>query len=121
MPMRAPRICSCGRRVAYGERCQCQKQRDRAADAKRPSAALRGYDSEWRELSRAYPTRGSIVFPATVPAPLVEAVCQLAAWWYAQREAALVGVNAAEIPLGVTDIVNGYRDWSWGEADTDAD
>ncbi len=54
MPMRAPRICSCGRRVAYGERCQCQKQRDRAADAKRPSAALRGYDSEWRELSQAY-------------------------------------------------------------------
>lgn len=72
-------------------------------------------------LRDEYPTQGSIVFPATVPAPLVEAVCQLAAWWYAQREAALVGVNAAEIPLGVTDIVNGYRDWSWGEADTDAD
>jgi 5-methylcytosine-specific restriction endonuclease McrA len=54
MPMRAPRICACGRRVPQDVRCQCQKQRDRLADASRPSASLRGYDSEWRALSKAF-------------------------------------------------------------------
>jgi len=71
-------------------------------------------------LAEKYPAAGSTSYPATVPPPLVEAVCQLAAWWYEQRAAALVGVSAAEIPLGVTEIVNNYRDWSWGEPDDDA-
>lgn len=71
-------------------------------------------------LADRYPTKDEVAYPATVPPPLVEAVCQLAAWWYAQREAVLVGVSATEIPLGVKDIVDAHRDWSWGEADTDA-
>lgn len=52
--------------------------------------------------------------PEEVPASLHEAVCQLAAWWYEQRESALIGVNAAEIPHGVWSIVNEYREWSFG-------
>jgi len=54
MPMRAARICICGRRVPSGIRCQCRKAKDREADARRGSSTARGYDSEWRELSRAY-------------------------------------------------------------------
>ncbi|HEV7283907.1 MAG TPA: HNH endonuclease signature motif containing protein, partial [Kaistia sp.] len=54
MPRRAPRICSCGKVVAAGERCACQVKRDsiRKArhDAKRPSAGQRGYDADWRKL-----------------------------------------------------------------------
>lgn len=55
---------------------------------------------------------------STVPPGLKECVCQLAAHWYENREATLVGVNAQVMPLGVDDIVNEYRDWSWGEAET---
>lgn len=54
MPVRAARICSCGRRVPHGLRCECRKAADRVANAKRPSAAQRGYDAEWRGLSKAF-------------------------------------------------------------------
>lgn len=51
MPTRAPRICSCGKVVPFGIKCECQKARKRASDriynAKRPSARQRGYDKEW--------------------------------------------------------------------------
>ena len=52
-----------------------------------------------------------------IPPALVEAVCQLAAHWYENREAVLVGVNAQELPFGLWSIVNNYRNWSWGEVD----
>ena len=52
-----------------------------------------------------------------VPPALSECVCQLAAHWYENREAALVGISAQPLPLSMWDIVNEYRDWSWGEAD----
>jgi uncharacterized phiE125 gp8 family phage protein len=46
---------------------------------------------------------------ANVPAPLKEAVKQLAAHWYENREAVLVGVNAQAIPLGLFDLIEPYR------------
>jgi hypothetical protein len=46
-----------------------------------------------------------------VPADLCEAVLQLAAWWYENRETA--GPGAKEVPFGVSDIVMGRRDWSF--------
>lgn len=46
-----------------------------------------------------------------MPADLVQAVSQLAAFWYDQREAAGDGVK--EVPFGVRDIVNGYREWTF--------
>lgn len=48
-----------------------------------------------------------------IPPSLVEAVSQLAAHWYKNREATLVGVNAQMLPLGVQDIVREYRCWSF--------
>lgn len=47
-----------------------------------------------------------------VPPSLREAVCQLAAWWYEQREAAVVE-TAREIPFGVSELVREFRDWSF--------
>lgn len=58
MPTRAPRICACGRVVAYGVKCACQMQRDKerkaAFDRTRPSASARGYDSKWREAREGF-------------------------------------------------------------------
>lgn len=52
-------------------------------------------------------------YPEAVPAALVEAVSQLAADWYENREATLVGVTAVEIPFGVQAIVAEYRSYSF--------
>lgn len=49
-----------------------------------------------------------------IPPALVEAVCQLAAHWYENREATLVGVNGQELPFGVWQIVNEFREYSFG-------
>ncbi|MDJ1632521.1 head-tail connector protein [Rhizobium rhizogenes] len=49
-----------------------------------------------------------------IPPALVEAVCLLAAHWYENREATLVGVVGQELPFGVWSIVNEYREFSFG-------
>lgn len=54
MPFRAPRICSCGLKVAYGARCICQVQRKAEADKRRPNARERGYDTSWQRESKAF-------------------------------------------------------------------
>lgn len=46
-----------------------------------------------------------------VPPALVEAVSQLAAWWYEQREAA--GDGAREVPFGVREIVTEFREFTF--------
>lgn len=51
MPMKAPRICGCGHRVAAGLRCPCEAKQaaDRKArfDQKRPNSSQRGYNGTW--------------------------------------------------------------------------
>lgn len=42
-----------------------------------------------------------------------QAALMLVAHWYENREASLVGVNAQSVPIGVTDIVNNHRNYSW--------
>lgn len=53
-----PRICSCGRIVAHGAICECQRaltrERNARHDAHRPSARNRGYDHEWRKARAEY-------------------------------------------------------------------
>ena len=56
MPMKAPRICSCGTKVASGVLCACQVKRKAEADLRRPSAHARGYDSKWQRESKAFLT-----------------------------------------------------------------
>jgi hypothetical protein len=48
-----------------------------------------------------------------VPPALVEAVSMLAAHWYENREASLIGISAADLPFGVWPIVNEYREYSF--------
>lgn len=50
MPMKAPRVCGCGKRVASGVKCECQRKRE----AERPSARQRGYTAEWERESKAF-------------------------------------------------------------------
>lgn len=48
-----------------------------------------------------------------VPEPLKEAVRQLAAHLYENREATLVGITAQELPFGVYDLIAPYRKWAF--------
>lgn len=54
MPMLAPRICSCGRKVPARLQCECQMKRKAEADKRRPNATDRGYGSKWRKESQAF-------------------------------------------------------------------
>lgn len=54
MPMKAPRICSCGAKVASGVMCACQIKRKAEADLRRPTAHARGYTSKWATESRIF-------------------------------------------------------------------
>lgn len=54
MPMLAPRICACGKKVAARVMCACQIARKAEADKRRPNATDRGYDSKWRRESKAF-------------------------------------------------------------------
>jgi 5-methylcytosine-specific restriction endonuclease McrA len=54
MPTKAPRICSCGNRVAAGARCACHRERQAYYDSFRSNAAARGYDARWQQESKAF-------------------------------------------------------------------
>jgi len=58
MPIRAPRVCACGRVHAAGERCPQTVARDKARkarfDEQRPSARARGYDTKWDKARKTY-------------------------------------------------------------------
>ena len=54
MPIRAPRICSCGKVVPSGQRCACQARRAQEREAARPTARQRGYSSRWDRESKAF-------------------------------------------------------------------
>lgn len=49
----------------------------------------------------------------TPPAPLLEAVRQLAAHLYENREATLIGITVRELPFGLFDLLTPYRAWSF--------
>ena len=40
----------------------------------------------------------------------VEAALQLAAWWYEQRESAVVGTIVATVPFGVRELLASFRE-----------
>ena len=76
---------------------------------------------DWLEAQLGYKladrfTTGS---PATlnIPPALYQGILLMTGHWYANREATLVGVSAAPLPLGLSEIVQDWRDWSWGEAE----
>jgi 5-methylcytosine-specific restriction enzyme A len=58
MPIRAPKLCDCGKLVAFGARCACKAGADRERkarfDAKRPNSSARGYSGKWERARAAY-------------------------------------------------------------------
>jgi 5-methylcytosine-specific restriction endonuclease McrA len=64
MPMRAPRICQCGLKVAGGAVCICQQRRKADADKRRPSAHHRGYGTRWKTEITEYLARPANKFCA---------------------------------------------------------
>lgn len=54
MAVRAPRICSCGKRVASGQKCPCQISRKAERERQRPTARQRGYDGKWEKARAAF-------------------------------------------------------------------
>jgi len=54
MPMKAPRICSCGMIVPHGSMCICQIKRKAETDLYRPTATERGYGSRWSKARVTY-------------------------------------------------------------------
>jgi len=75
MPIKPPRICSCGKVVAAGARCECQVARDKlrraAFDARRPTAAERGYGSKWREARAGFLAKHPRCFRCSNPSTIV--------------------------------------------------
>jgi 5-methylcytosine-specific restriction protein A len=67
-------VCSCGKTIASGTMCSCQiarqAERKARADAKRPTAAQRGYGNKWRQARvdflAAHPVCVRCGAPATV-------------------------------------------------------
>ncbi|QRZ15395.1 HNH endonuclease [Paracoccus methylovorus] len=61
MPVRAPRICSCGKVVASGATCPCQAKRaaERKArfDKTRPNSSQRGYGRSWEKARKVFLAR----------------------------------------------------------------
>ncbi|MDA9530339.1 head-tail connector protein [Bradyrhizobium sp. CCBAU 25338] len=71
-----------------------------------------------RQLGYTLADRYTVGSPATltVPPALDHAVLLMVGHFYANREASLIGgTGGSELPLGVCDIVNDYRDWSWSD------
>lgn len=62
--------------------------------------------SEWIAQYTAIP-----IDAPDMPAPVNEAIRQLAAHLYENREATLIGVTAQSLPFGLLDLLMPYRAW----------
>ncbi|MEX0404053.1 head-tail connector protein [Aquibium sp. LZ166] len=52
-------------------------------------------------------------FPDGTPEPLKEAVRQLTAHLYENREATVVGISMSDVSPGLFDLMSPYREWSF--------
>src|SRR5258708_1946866 len=67
--------------------------------------------SEWVSLYTAIPQCDPDDAACTIPEPVKEAVRQLAAHLYENREATLIGVTSQSLPFGLLDLLMPYRAW----------
>lgn len=56
-------------------------------------------------------------FPDGTPDDVEQAVLMLAAHWYENREASIVGVSAQSVPFGYAEIIAERRNYTFGLAD----
>ncbi|MCR5856573.1 head-tail connector protein [Mesorhizobium sp. J428] len=68
-----------------------------------------------------YALSDTVALPGGAPEDLEHAIYMLAADWYSNREATLVGVTAQPIPFGVASIVAEHRRYTFGLTDEVAD
>lgn len=81
MPLRAPRPCKapgCGALASDGAYCPAHESRsaqDKAvSEARRPSAAARGYDHRWRKVRDSFLRRNPLCAKCGKPASVVDHV-----------------------------------------------
>ena len=78
MPMKAPRLCRCGKTVPSGARCTCQAvvdaERKARFDTKRPNSSARGYSRAWEKARAAYLSKHPFCKRCGKPAALVDHV-----------------------------------------------
>ena len=55
-----------------------------------------------------------VEFPDGPPEDVEQAVLMLAAHWYENREATLVGVTAQQVPFGYDSIIANHRSYTFG-------
>lgn len=76
MPLRAPRLCSCGNRVPAGARCPCEARRDAERKARfdktRPTSSQRGYTGAWDKARAAFLRRHRLCAFCGAPADVVD-------------------------------------------------
>lgn len=65
---------------------------------------------DWTEVSRVVRIR---FVAGAADASMQEAILQLAAWWFENREAATIGDAAKAVPFGVAEIVQEHRGWTF--------
>ncbi|HEV7285920.1 MAG TPA: head-tail connector protein [Kaistia sp.] len=53
-------------------------------------------------------------FPEGAPADVEQAILMLAAHWFENREASIVGVTAQSVPFGFDEIIREHRSYSFG-------
>ena len=68
---------------------------------------------DWLERQLGYTL--ATEYPAGVPPSIDHAQLMMVGHFYANREATMVGFAAGVLPLGVGDIVNDWRHWSWSD------
>ena len=74
MPLKAPRLCSCGMIVAADAICICQRRRKAEYDKRRPNASDRGYDGRWKKARAAFLAKHPHCVMCSEPATVVDHV-----------------------------------------------
>lgn len=76
MPIKAPRICGCGHRVASGVRCPCERKSDTERKARhdrnRPSSSARGYTGRWERERKVFLAKRPFCVRCGDPATVVD-------------------------------------------------
>lgn len=75
MPWSAPKHCPAGHPPYHGRRCPvCAAASKSAADARRPSARVRGYDTKWERECRLYLAANPKCYRCGAPSKVVDHV-----------------------------------------------
>ncbi len=98
--------------VALKDHCKVDGESDDVA-LTRALAAARAH----AERFIGYRLNDATEFPDGTPDDLVLAVLMLAADWFENREASLVGLSVRPLPIGVSEVFANYRRYTFGLSD----